>query len=188
LAWVAFWFAFFAGICGWLAVTLLGAVWAQGHWTGLLFWGGIGALFLRGTLWLGSMSVRAVSAALLLLTDRRAEQVVLTDTGLLHDPGYFLLSRGKTGSWDDWPTPVRRGRPREMRWNEIDAIRFERGYDSQRLTVDCGAERLEIGSVLAEDERRWVAGMLLDRAPSGQIATSTSSTTRRTPATWRQHS
>lgn len=44
--------------------------------------------------------------------------------------------------------------------NEIGAIKLERIGERQRLTIDHGAERIEIGKFLQEPEREWVFEIL----------------------------
>ena len=49
---------------------------------------------------------------------------------------------------------------------ELGPIRLDRVGERQRLTIDVGAERIEIGRLLREPEREWLAGTL--RAWAGQ--------------------
>jgi hypothetical protein len=53
-------------------------------------------------------------------------------------------------------------RPRAISREQVaGGLRLDRVGERQRLTVDCGADRVEIGFALREPEREWLHGVLL---------------------------
>jgi hypothetical protein len=117
--------------------------------------------------WLGAWTVGGAAALRtfwIMVRRPRPESLTFDDTYLIHDPGSFLFLLGApTGKdpnlrrafhlWRDPPA-------KEIPWSELGEIRLERVGERQRLTVDWGAERIEIGATLREPEREWLAKVL----------------------------
>jgi hypothetical protein len=152
----------------WLAILLLlGLIWFSGM-VQLLSGGGgqpgfgavvavLGVFFFSWTL-IGVLGVgRDVWH---LVVGDRPEGLTLTPGAVLHEPGRSDLL--------DWVVPGQRGQPwrfgsgqvRLIRRSELGAVRLDRVPGRQRLTIDCGVERVEVGRGLAEPEREWLADLL----------------------------
>jgi hypothetical protein len=56
--------------------------------------------------------------------------------------------------------PWKRGKPRNLPRQAVGKIVLERVGERQRLSVDVGADRVEIGPWLTEPEREWLADVL----------------------------
>ena len=93
-----------------------------------------------------------------LVRPNRPEGLVLTPAGLIHDPGDF-----------DFGTCVSSGKLCEIGRSEVGEVRLDRVGHRQRLTLDCGMERIEVGACLGDREREWLAGVLLAWANSDPI-------------------
>jgi hypothetical protein len=78
----------------------------------------------------------------------------------VYDPGTAALD--ERGPWMGRvsPTALRRTRVRVLPRSELGEVRVERVGERQRLTVDVGAERIELGASLEEPEREWLADVL----------------------------
>ncbi len=162
-AFLGFW------LCGWA----VGEVTVIGILTGLLFggWGGpaqqggdlCGGLFL--IVWLGGWTVGGFAAMFAfynLVRRPRPERVVLGSNSLFYDPGtsnLFPVSRYETAQWRR-TTPWKRSKPRIIPREAVGRIVLERVGERQRLSVDVGADRVEIGPTLMEPEREWLADVL----------------------------
>src|SRR5262245_37435623 len=161
------WFRFFpaAFIGFWLCGWAVGECFALTALLGLLpanadnaAKAGPPSLFLIG--WLGAWTVGgclAMRSFYQLVRPRRPEQLVFREEVLLHDPGtpeHEWSQRRMDMSFWSWP------KPRTFDRAEIEAIRLDRVGDRQRLTIDVGADRIEIGKSLREPEREWLAEVL----------------------------
>jgi hypothetical protein len=160
-AFLAFW------LCGWA----VGEFFAIGALTGL--WGGVakaqpgdmcGSLFLIG--WLGGWTLGgafAIFALVNMLRPARPEAVTLGVEDVIHDPGSGLTSwqpRQDSSHAAPMPTTGFRAKPRTISREQLQTLRLERVGERQRLTVDCGADRIEIGPALREPEREWLHQVL----------------------------
>lgn len=136
--------------------------------------GWLAVLFLAG--WLGLWTIGGVSAMLTVYTMLRGPQpnhLILRSTGLTYQPD---LPTAKSGHWT-YPnaTPPTTRLPWQRRKivnvprAELGPIRLRRIAGDQELTIDHGAERVEIGSELTEPEREWLAAVL--RTWAGQNVT-----------------
>jgi hypothetical protein len=91
------------------------------------------------------------------------ESVTLGPDVLCYDPGTSLdfIAGGKgAGQAGNQIRFTRRGPVRRLPWSELGPIRLDRVGGRQRLTVDYGADCIEIGSILGEPEREWLAAVL----------------------------
>jgi hypothetical protein len=154
---LAFW------LCGWLAgevfatkalVEMIG----NGIANGFAGFEWFGALFLTG--WLGFWTFGGIAAMFALramIRRPQAERLTFGDGELRYEPG--TLAGGEHGtSWGD----PRRVIPRD----ELGPIKLDGELGRQRLTLDHGADRIEIGACLREPEREWLARIL--KAWAGQ--------------------
>jgi len=83
----------------------------------------------------------------------RPARLTLGDTKLQFDPGRARsTSKGVLEFLRNSETAVDR--------LEIAAVRLDRLGERQRLSIDVGARRIEIGSTLTEPEREWLARAL----------------------------
>lgn len=103
----------------------------------------------------------------------RPESVVLSDSGFHYDTGsaflpapmgfffwpMLLQGQGWFGGMSGTPIRFRRRQYGVLR-KEVAAFVLSRVGERQRLTVDIGADRIEIGASLREPEREWLAAAL----------------------------
>ena len=153
-AFLGFW------LCGWA----VGECFALTALLGLLPVNGNGAaagpptVFLIG--WLGAWTVGgvlAMRAFYQLVRPRRPERLIFREEALVHDPGtpeHEWMQRRFDPSFWAWP------KPRTIDRAQIEAIALERVGERQRLTLDVGADRIEVGKPLREPEREWLAEVL----------------------------
>lgn len=80
----------------------------------------------------------------------RPESLTLTAAGLIYDPGNFTHPGVPPQCGERWET----GR------SQVGDVRLDRVDGRQRLTIDRGVERIEIGACLREPEREWLVGLL----------------------------
>jgi hypothetical protein len=130
----------------------------QNHWSSIgLFQFCLGAVFL----WYG-------------LSRRRREKLCLTSDEVFYDSGpapvprWLLMFYGQPMMWGNWFGTADAGgssfqrRRYTMNVAELGPFTLERVGERQRLRVDHGAERIEIGHILREPEREWLADFLVD--------------------------
>jgi hypothetical protein len=101
--------------------------------------------------------VLAMRAFYQLVRPRRPEQLTFREEALVHDPGtpvYEWTNRRWDPAFWSWP------KPRTIDRAQIEAVALERVGERQRLTLDVGADRVEIGQSLREPEREWLAEVL----------------------------
>jgi hypothetical protein len=149
-----------------LGVPLLaGAIGLQGQ-------GWFTVLFLTG--WLGFWTfggIAAMTGLYGLLRPPRPESLTLRLNELIYDPGRLLPTadrvHGAKLSASGSGFPRRSARPRTIAREELGPIWLGREDGRQRLTIDVGAERIEIGPLLREPEREWLAEILRAWAGAG---------------------
>jgi hypothetical protein len=155
-----------AFICFWLCSWAAGEAFAVGALVGLIASGafdGFGAFFLLA--WLGGWTVggvMAIIALVKLVRKPRPASLALGADLLRYDPGTAQLNwqhfsrNGTDAAASFWRTPKVREIPR----SRIGKVLLDRVGERQRLTLTCGAERIEIGQSLREPEREWLAEVL----------------------------
>ena len=79
------------------------------------------------------------------------QQLELSPTALSYRPGGIFEKSSGTFRTDP---------PREIPRDELDRILLEQTEKRQRLTIDHGSERIEIGPNLKEPEHEWLAEVL----------------------------
>lgn len=153
-------------LCGWAA----GEVFAIGALTGI-FGGGAMAqgggipatLFLCVWLCLWTLGgSAAIYMFVTLIRGPRPERIVLGSDSLYHDPGMSIMFPPNRYDFSQWNRmmPWNRGKRRTMTREAVGNLKLERVGERQRLTVDVGAQRVEIGTSLTEPEREWLADVL----------------------------
>lgn len=155
-------------LCGWavgevFAITIL----AAGMFGGgqILNAPGGGGVFVTGflLLWLTMWTIGGATAIWTLVNlvrpDAPARLTLGVDTLAYHPGRHFnfpqhFAGQGFKQGWPSSPTAftVPRG--------EIGAIKLDFVGDRQRLTIDRGVVRLEIGMTLSEPEREWLAEVI----------------------------
>jgi hypothetical protein len=97
---------------------------------------------------------------------RHPERLTLTDTTLEWDSGSATLPLAflagglvhfSSGARADQPPFIWKRRRLTASRDQIANVRLERVGERQRLTLDHGADRIEIGTCLREPEREWLA-------------------------------
>jgi hypothetical protein len=155
-------------LCGWVAGEVFSSLVLLGMTTG---WGPMAGqrehpplVFLIG--WLGAWTVGGIFAWrtwLALVFGRRTESITLGDGELHFRPGLspeFVVRTGN-GWLDGAPSQP----PRVIRRGQVaSSLRLEPVGERVRLSVDAGAERIELGAALAADEREWLYRLLKDWA------------------------
>jgi hypothetical protein len=79
----------------------------------------------------------------------RPARLTLAPGALIYDPGYFYADNR-----------VISGKTLEIRRPELGEVCLDRVEGRQRLTIDRGVERIEVGAGLREPEREWLAEVL----------------------------
>jgi hypothetical protein len=79
----------------------------------------------------------------------RPESLTLTPGVLIHDPGHINING-----------QVLTGKGSEIRRPLLGEVCLDRVLGRQRLTIDRGVERIEVGAGLREPEREWLARLL----------------------------
>jgi hypothetical protein len=159
-------------LCGWV----LGEVFASLVLLGMtLDWGpmaggakGPPLLFLVG--WLGAWTIGGFLAWrtwLTLVFGSRTESITFADGELIIRPGLtpeFVAGVGR-GSLDG----AAPRKPRVVGRGQVAAgLRLEPLGGRQRLSIDCGADRVEIGAGLNEEERVWLHQVLKEWGGGGK--------------------
>ena len=146
---------------GFLAFWLCG--WAFGEISvGKELLAGRATLFHWG--WLGAWTLGGGAAMLTLwamLRPVRPESITLGEETFRHDPGSFALNlsslgQSAVGNGLAWPlSPLRMLFPPKVVAAKADLGKFvlDRVGERQRLSIDRGADRIEIGAALCEPER-----------------------------------
>jgi hypothetical protein len=148
----------FVWLCGWAAgevavlLTLLDLVPVQRGP------GGGGTLFMVIWLTMWTLGGCAAMYALKTLVVRRPELLVFGSEGIYHDPGTPSVPLNRR--WEDARAFWFPQKPRTIRREGLGRFRLDRVGERQRLCVDMGADRIEIGRSLREPEREWLAGVL----------------------------
>lgn len=153
-AFMTFW------LCGWAIaeVTVAGLMIANGP-------------HLFGFAWLGIWTLGGIMVILVLyrlVQPNRPESVTLGYDFFRHDPGRVphILFYWSRRWWlaghnaDMWREFLRPRKPVQIRTDESGPIVLERIGERQRLRYDLGAERIEIGRLLREPEREWLAQVI----------------------------
>jgi hypothetical protein len=76
-------------------------------------------------------------------------------TVLLYDPGRSHSASLENSAFWKWP------KPRNIPRSDISAVRLFRVGERQKLCVDAGTDRIEIGPTLKEIEQEWLGDVLL---------------------------
>jgi hypothetical protein len=93
-----------------------------------------------------------------LVRGEEPESLTLRGDELAHEPGPSRVTRGQPA---EPGSPLAKPRPRTVPRQQVAAgLRLDRAGERQRLTVECAAERFEIGPALREPEREWLYGVL----------------------------
>ncbi|MEK6238811.1 MAG: hypothetical protein N2C14_29195 [Planctomycetales bacterium] len=158
-------------LCGW-AVGEIGVICVLGFGglamingdVGLegLFIGAFLAFWLTGWTFGGFFAIRSLWA---LLSPPRPEQLTLGYSQLIHDPGtqsMIHMGRHSRSSWEYRDEMRHPPKKRDVPKHDVGKINLDFAGDRQRLTVDVGTDRFEIGRSLREPEREWLAEVLRD--------------------------
>ncbi len=102
----------------------------------------------------------------LLIRPRKPEKIVLNidyvEFNVGTDPFKGIKIRGFEDNENDDSFPAHSKKNYKMLKNQIGEVRLERVVEKQRLSIDYGAERIEIGHYLTEPEREWLFQVLND--------------------------
>jgi len=121
-------------------------------------------LFLIG--WLGAWTVGGFFCATMiykLLRSPRPERIRLNAQEFFYDPGTTFLSVNQFQVQQQTQTPLNflaKRKPVTIPKGKLSLFCLERVGERQRLSVDHGSERIEIGALLNEPEREWLKTVL----------------------------
>jgi hypothetical protein len=125
-------------------------------------------IFLVG--WLGGWTVGGFLAWrtwLALAFGPRSEAITFGDGQLTFRPGLtaaFVAGAGN-GRLDGAPSL----QPRVVRRGQVaSGLRLEPVGERLRLSIDCGADRVEVGAALSREERLWLHALLKEWAGGGK--------------------
>ncbi|TSE06165.1 hypothetical protein C1D09_020920 [Mesorhizobium intechi] len=117
--------------------------------------------------WLCAWTVGGIFAMLVVrrIFRRSVPEVIRLDAaGVSHDPGLppFKMPSYGTSAWAQLFS-----KRTELRFDrmQLKSLRLRDGDTRNRLTVDAGAQRVEIGSAATDVEREWLFKLLSDRYP-----------------------
>ena len=157
IAWLGGW-AF-----GWIAA--FGSLFKQGGPSGfIIFWlvgwtvGGIFALFFLFRLLRSSVP----------------EELVLSMQSLVHDSGIppFRMSFDYCSQIEVWKRMFKRRKKTEISQQDIRTLRLREIDGGNRVTIDRGTERIDLGVSLSEVEREWLFSTLAEKYKVEQDAPS----------------
>ncbi|HEY4200813.1 MAG TPA: hypothetical protein VGM83_09645 [Devosiaceae bacterium] len=151
----------------------------------LLFWLGMWAMGFGATasevlagkaeafevFWLGGWTVGGIFAAYILyqcfrppvpetLTLRRGS--IVYDSGIV-PPQFNAFGRLIPSSSDSWRSMFPKRHRDDLDKGALQTLRLRQTVAGNRLTIDVGAKRIEIGSGASEVEREWLAALLARR-------------------------
>ena len=118
--------------------------------------------------WLGAWIVGGGMAILMLtwlFRPARDERLLMYHDRLVHYPGSVPFNPFSWGTVDRrrvWSEMFKARRRAEIIRQVASEPRLERVGERLRLGIDHGADRTEIGEVLREPEKEWLAGVLRD--------------------------
>ena len=113
--------------------------------------------------WLTGWTVGGLYCLLMIVTlarPSRPERLTLDPRSLQYEPGTEPIAFGRDTKTIDPLMLLRPKRAAQAARKEIGEIKLDRVGERQRLTVDIGAKRVEIGEYLEEPEREWLLSVL----------------------------
>jgi len=126
---------------------------------------GNGNLFM--VFWLGGWTVGGIFAALAAFRTFRPsvpEKLQLKSGSVAYDAGIMPLefnTYGRTKNTREfWSSLISRRTRAELNRPELQTLRLRETEAGNRLTIDLGARRLDLGSQASEVEREWLARLL----------------------------
>ena len=99
------------------------------------------------------------------------EELLLTVPSLVYDSGTppFTMSFDYRSQMDVWKKMFRKRKRVEFDQKDIHTLRLRDIDSGNRLTIDKGAERFELGSSLTEVEREWLFATLAGNTKSNKV-------------------
>jgi hypothetical protein len=127
--------------------------------------------------WLGAWTVGGATTLLFmrrLLQRSVPETITLEPAGRVHDPGVPAMQferRSRRIPWSElFPSRV----VARIDHRALEALRLREAEAGNRLTVDCGIDRIELARAATHVEREWlqsrIAGAVLDLNPQPRTA------------------
>ena len=115
--------------------------------------------------WLGGWTVGGIFAIWVLYKSLRPsvpETIILSRPFLVYDSGIapFKFPLGHRSQMDMWKKLFQRRLKLEFDQSQLKTLRLREFEDGNRLTIDQGAKRLEIGTGASEPEREWLHELL----------------------------
>ena len=118
--------------------------------------------------WLCAWTVGGIFAMLMVrrIFRRSVPEVIRLDAaGVSHDPGLPPFKMPSYGA-SAWTQLFSKRTERRFDRMQLKSLRLRDGDTHNRLTVDAGAQRVEIGSAATDVEREWLFKLLSDRYPT----------------------
>lgn len=129
---------------------------------------GKGGLFL--IVWLGGWTLGGMMAALAVYRIFRStvpETLQLKRGSVVYDSGIppfeFNAYQKRKSARDYWNSLLSRRVCAELNRGELQTLRLRETETGNRLTVDIGAQRIDLASQAGEVEREWIARLLVNR-------------------------
>jgi hypothetical protein len=116
--------------------------------------------------WLCAWTVGGIFA---MLTVRRIfqrsvpERIKLDAAGFSYDPGVAPFKMPIYRTFAAWPQLFLKRTERRFDRTQLKSLRLREGDTCNRLTVDAGAQRVELASAATDVEREWLFELLADR-------------------------
>lgn len=118
--------------------------------------------------------VFAIRFAWRILQPSVPEQLLLTVPTLSYDTGIqpFTLSLDYRDQMDTWKKLFKKRKKEQFSVEEIRTLRLREFENGNRLTLDKGVERIDIGASLTDIEREWLFNFLAQKYNIEQVASS----------------
>lgn len=97
------------------------------------------------------------------------ERLQLRRGSIGYDSGIPPLKSFQRGNMEYWASLFARRRRAEIDRRELQTLRLRETDSGNRLTIDIGAERVELAAQATEIEREWLARMLAQRYGLKQV-------------------
>lgn len=91
------------------------------------------------------------------------EMMKLEVAGLVYDPGVPPFKMPSSRSFPAWPSLMTKRTELKIDRTQLKSLKLREGDTCNRLTVDAGAQRVELASAATDVEREWLFKLLSDR-------------------------
>lgn len=119
--------------------------------------------------WLCAWTIGGLFAVLMIrrVFQRSVPEVIKLEVGgLVHDPGIPPFKMPNSRYFPVWPTLFPKRTELKIDRAQLKSLKLREGDTCNRLTVDAGAQRVELASAATDVEREWLFKLVSDRYSS----------------------